>query len=181
MMFAKRIILFGQHEPDLSNGKVSFVPSEQFPRIKDMAEIAGRQKQQIVCICNGDILLNPAVMKIEQRIRNSGFRCASSRRWHFDPLKPMSESLENASMINEDGIDDRGRDVFIARWDVWAQVANETPERFRLGHGRWDAFMTDKFREHWNDRFVDFSAFRWVHHPHHGGRRRPHELETVAP
>lgn len=174
-MFAQRIVIFGPHEPDLSNRKVSFVPSEQFPRIKVMAEFAALQKNHYVAICNGDILLDPKILRIENRMRFSNYRCASSRRWHFDPLKPMSEALETADLGS-----DRGRDVFVARWDVWTRIAAETPDRLRIGHGTWDAFMTDKFREHWNDKFIDFTAFRMVHHPHHGDRRRPHELEVIA-
>lgn len=179
MMFAKRIILFGQMEPILDNSKVSWVPSEQYPRIKDMATLAGRQKNQVVMICNGDIMVEPKIMRVEQRMKFSNFRCASSRRWHFDPEKPMREALETSSLMDADGKDDRGRDVFIARWDVWAQVAKETPEKYRVGNPQWDAFLTDKFREHWNDKFIDFTAMRLCHHPHHGGRRHPY-AEAIA-
>lgn len=181
MMFAKRVFLFGNHEPELANGKVSFIPSEQFPTIRFMASIAAQQKNQVVAIVNGDIMLDPRVMKIEQRIRNGGMRCASSRRWHFDPLLPMDKALESASLIDADGRDDRGRDTFIARSDVWKKIADEIPERLRIGHGTWDAWLTDAFRRHWDHQFLDFTGLRIAHHPHHGGRRRPHELETLAP
>jgi len=180
-MFAKRIVLFGSMEPTLNNHKTRFVPSEQWPRIKDMVAFAAMQKGEVIAICNGDIMLDPKVMKVEQKIRNGGCRCASSRRWHFDPTKLMSEALESATLTNEDGVDDRGRDVFIAPWHVWAKIAPETPEGFRIGLGGWDGFMTDKFREHWNETFLDFTALRIVHHTHHKGRRRPPELEALIP
>jgi hypothetical protein len=180
MMFAQRIVLFGQQEAELMNKKVVFIQSEQWPKIKAMVDYAASQKNQFVCICNGDIMLDPKILRIEQRMKFSNYRCASSRRWHFDPSKPMQEAITNASLTDMDGRDDRGRDVFIARWDVWARIAKETPDKLRIGHNTWDAFLTDKFREHWDDKFIDFTAFRYVHHPHHGGRRRPHELEVAA-
>lgn len=179
MMFAKRIILFGQHEPDLSNNKVSFVPSEQFPRIKDMIGVAAKQRNQFVAICNGDILLNPSIIRIEGRMKNGHYKCASSRRWHFDPAKPMAEAMESASLIDADGRDDRGRDVFIARADAWDKLLSEAPDHLRVGHQHWDAWLTDAFRRHWDAKFLDFTALRIVHHPHHQGRRMPYATEIT--
>lgn len=174
-MVAKRVFLFGQQEPTLAGSKVSFVNSEQFPRIKDMAALAGSLRHDYcIAICNGDILMDPKIRAIEQRMRYGTCRCASSRRWHYDPSKPINEAIEAASLFTEDGVDDRGRDVFIARWDVWERIAKEMPSSYRIGHNEWDAFLTDKFREHWNERFLDFTAMRYIHHPHHGGRRRPY-------
>lgn len=177
-MFAKKIILFGDRDPYLANRKVLFVPTEEFPRIKLMADLAGRQRMEYVTLCNGDILLDPAIMRIEARMRAGNFCCASSRRWHFDPTMTMEKARETASLINQDGFDDRGRDVFIARWDVWQRIAKEMPDHYRIGHQHWDAYLTNAFREHWNDKFIDFTAMRLVHHPHHSGRRMPY-AETI--
>lgn len=181
MLFAKKVYLFGEHEPVLSGSKVHFVPSEQFPRIKDMVILAASQKQEYSAICNGDILLDPQIMRIEQRMRFGNYRCASSRRWHFkSDAVSIEQARESSSLIDQDGRDDRGRDVFIARWDVWGRIAKDIPDQYRISHNAWDAYLTDKFREHWNDRFLDFTAFRYVLHPHHGGRKRPyHETMTV--
>lgn len=177
MSFAKRVFLFGNQEPQLNNPKVKFVASEQFPCIKTMAKLAGEQKRQVVVICNGDILLDPRIVKIEQRMRNGTCSCASSRRWHFDAEK-LPQSLESASLTNSDGFDDRGRDVFVAQDRVWERISRDIPDNLRIGHQHWDGEITDRFREHWNDKFIDFTSLRMVHHPHHGGRRMPF-AETI--
>jgi len=178
MMFASRVILFGQKEPTLNNAKVHFIESEQFPKIKDMAQVAGEQKHRVVTICNGDILLDPHIIKIEQQMKDGRCRCASSRRWHFDADK-LPQSLEESSLADANGRDDRGRDVFIAQARVWQVIAEEIPETLRIGHQQWDGEITDRFRQHWNHKFVDFTALRMVHHPHHGGRRMPY-AETIT-
>lgn len=174
MMFARRIYLFSQREAQIENSKVHFVPADDFPRIKDMAILAGKQAGQYTAITNGDILIDPAITKLEQRLRFQNKRCASSRRWHFDPNIPMEQARLNASLG-----DDRGRDIFIARWDVWARIGREMPDKYRIGNCRWDAYLTDKFREHWNDGFVDFTSLRIIHHPIHGGRKRPYDYEIA--
>ena len=178
MSFAKKVILFGKTEPQLENPHVEFWPTEQFPRIKDMARVAGEQARQVVAICNGDILLDPRIMKIEARMRCGTCCCASSRRWHFDP-EGLPDSLSTAKLTNLDGVDDRGRDVFIAQCRVWKTIADEIPETLRIGHQQWDGEITARFRQHWNDKFLDFTSLRMVHHPIHGGRRMPY-AETIT-
>lgn len=180
-MFAKKIIIFGNQSDRavIGGGKVEVLNSEQFPRIRDMVLVASFQKMQHVAICNGDILLDPAITKIEQRMRFGNYRCASSRRWHFDPTVPMEIARQGASLTNQDGVDDRGRDVFIARWDVWHDMHRDIPTKYRIGHNGWDKYVTDWFREHHNTRFLDFTGYKIVHHPHHGGRKQPF-IEEVS-
>jgi hypothetical protein len=177
MSFAKKVILFGKTEPQLENPHVEFWPTEQFPRIKDMARVAGDQARQVVVICNGDILLNPQIMKVEQRIRNGVCLCASSRRWHFKP-EELPDALESATLNTQEGLDDRGRDVFVAPARVWKQVESEVSPLLRIGHQHWDGELTRIFRSKWGDKFLDFTSLRMVHHPIHGGRRMPY-AETI--
>ncbi len=179
MMCASRVFLFGDVEPMLRSTKVSFVPSEQFPHIKEMAHLAGQQRGKIVALCNGDIVLDPRILRIEVKLRVSASLCASSRRWHFDSELPMSQAMQSASLTDKDGRDDRGRDLFIARADVWAKIAKEMPIKFRIGQPQWDAWITDAFRQHWDAKFLDFTALRMVYHPHHEGRRRPYAEEIA--
>ena len=178
-MFAERIYLFGEPEAQLKSNKVHFVPSEQYPRIRDMAELAARFRGKITLICNGDIVIDPDIRRIERKLGFAHACCASSRRWHFKPEPLMSEAVKNASLIDGEGRDDRGRDVFMARDFVWGKVAATMPDKYRIGHSLWDAYITNAFREHWNDRFLDFSAMRLIFHPIHEGRRRPHDLEIA--
>lgn len=180
MMCATRIFLFGDIEPTLTSNKVSFVPCEQFPRIKDMATLAALQRGRVVMICNGDIVVDPRIRRIEAKLRLSHSACASSRRWHFDSDLPMGRAMETASLIDRDGRDDRGRDLFIAKAEVWHRIAKELPEKYRIGNSQWDAAITNAFREHWNDKFLDFTVLRMCFHPHHEGRRRPYDQEIAA-
>lgn len=178
MMFAERIYLFNKPESILKNSKVQFIDCEEFPRIKDMVALASKQHRRIVMICNGDICVDPNIKRIEVKLMVSHACCASSRRWHFTPTE--GGGIGEASLMDKDGRDDRGRDVFIARANIWGRIAMEIPDKYRIGHGRWDAFMTDIFRQHWNDRFVDFTSSRLIFHPIHEGRRRPYDLEIAS-
>lgn len=179
MMCATRIFLFGDIEPMLRSNKVAFIPCEQFPRIKDMAHFAGQQRGKIVMLCNGDIVVDPRILRIEVKLRVSHSLCASSRRWHFDSELPMNKAMETASLTDAEGRDDRGRDLFMARAEVWNRISKEMPEKFRIGQPQWDAYVTDAFRQHWNDKFLDFTALRMCFHPHHEGRRRPYAEEIA--
>jgi hypothetical protein len=179
MMCAQRVFLFGDIVPELRSNKVSFVPCEQFPRIRDMAHLAGQQRGKIVMICNGDIMVDPRILKVEMKLKLSHSLCASSRRWHFDSELTMNKAMEGASLTDAQGRDDRGRDLFMARAEVWARIAREMPEKYRIGNATWDAYLTDAFRAHWNEKFFDFSALRLVFHPHHEGRRRPYDVEIA--
>jgi len=179
MMCASRVYLFGDIEPSLRSNKVSFIPCEQFPHIRDMAHFAGQQRGRIVMICNGDIVVDPRIMKVEMKLKLSHSLCASSRRWHFDAELPLGKAMETASLSDAQGRDDRGRDLFMARAEVWARIAREMPVKYRIGHGQWDAAVTDLFRLHWTDKFFDFTALRLVFHPHHDGRRRPYDVEIA--
>ena len=92
----------------------------------------------------------------------------------------MSEAVKNASLIDGEGRDDRGRDVFMARDFVWGKVAATLPDGYRIGNPRWDAALTNMFREHWDARFLDFSAMRLIFHPIHAARKYPFAEEIAA-
>lgn len=163
-----RIIYFGTIEPELSSGKTAFVPSEEFPRIKDMMEMAGKQRG-FVAIVNADIVVTPEIKKLERLMMLRGKLCASSRRYHFDPNTCDWKAAQLGL--------DRGRDIFIARNDVWRDAARHVPNELRIGNSRWDAWATDWFRIRYNDSFLDFTNMRAIFHPNHESRRRPYDEE----
>lgn len=167
-MWARKIVLYGPNDHELRSPKTSFVDTEPFPRIRDLmrtaASLAG-----FTAIVNADIVLEPAILKLERHMMLRGKRCASSRRYHFDP----NTCDWKAAQLGED----RGRDVFIARQDLWRKAAGEIPEELRIGCSRWDAWCTDYFRIRHNDAFIDFSSMRIAFHPIHGNRKRPYDEE----
>lgn len=167
-MSFKRIIYFGDREPELLSGKTTFVACENFPRIRDMMIAAGGCVGFVV-ILNADIVVDPAIKKLERMMSLRGKLCASSRRYQFDPNTCDFKSAQLG--------DARGRDIFIARNDIWRHCSKHMPEQMRIAHGRWDAVLTDTFRRFYNESFLDFTNFRVVFHPEHGERLRPHEEE----
>ena len=170
-MWAKRIVYFGTSDFDLRSPRTIFLEAEQFPRIKSLMECAGGMNGY-TAILNADIVVKPEIRRLEQMMGLRGKLCASSRRYHFDPNTCNWDAAELG--------DDRGRDIFIARHDVWKRAAREVPEAFRIGNGRWDGYVTDLFRRHYNDSFIDFSQKRLVFHPIHGNRKRPYDEEIAA-
>lgn len=169
MVFSK-IVYFGAMENELSSPRTKFVESEQWPTVKALATEASTHRG-FTAILNADIVVMHGLRKVIAGMGGRGQTCASSRRYHFDS---NSCDYEAATLG-----DDRGRDIFIARQDVWKRVAREIPVVLRIGSARWDAWMTDFFRSHYNAGFVDFTAQRLIFHPIHEGRRRPYDHEIA--
>ncbi len=163
-MAFQHILLFNGHDRELASGKTGFITSDSFPSIRKMAEAAG-QMRGFTAILNADIVIKPEVRKLERLMQLRGKLCASSRRYHFDP----STCDWNAASLG----DDRGRDIFIARQDIWRQLGRELPEDLRIGHGHWDAAITNVFRLRYDEKFLDFTKMKIVFHPVHQGRKRP--------
>lgn len=163
-----KITYFGEHEPELGSYKTTFVPSEQWPKIKALAECAGNYNG-LTAILNADIVLTPTILGLERQMRLKRHLCASSRRWAFRVQgHTLSDMVENAELGDE-----RGRDIFVAGGVVWRHLANEIPDGYRIGNPYWDAFITDFFRQHYDASFVDFTSWRCVFHPIHGERNYP--------
>lgn len=170
-MVFQRIVYFGSMEPELDSPRTRFVESEQWPTIKALA-LEASQHSGFSAILNADLVVNQGLRKLISAMGLKGQTCASSRRYHFDS---NTCDFESASLG-----DDRGRDIFIARRDVWKTVANNVPPELRIGHGRWDAWVTDWFRSHYNAGFVDFTAKKLIFHPIHEGRKRPYDEEIAV-
>jgi len=172
-MCARRIVYFGPNEFELRSPKTVFVDCEPFPRIKTLIGAAASMVGY-TAILNADIVVKPDILRLERMMGLRGKLCASSRRYHFDPATCNWDAAELG--------DDRGRDLFMARHDVWKRAVKEVPEMFRIGHQGWDGWLTDFLRRNYNDSFMDFTAKRIVFHPIHGSRRMPHaaEVATIA-
>jgi len=166
-MTFNRIIYLGPSEPELRSPKTKFVFSEDFPRIKALMQVAALQPG-FTAILNADIVVND-LRKLESQMMLRGKVCASSRRWHFDPNTCDWKAAYLGS--------DRGRDIFIARQDIWRKAAREVPEELRIGNSRWDAWCTDWFRIRHGESFIDFSGQKLIFHPAHESRLRPFDEE----
>lgn len=169
--FFTDIIYFGDEEPELKSFKTRFVRSEQWPTIKIMAQLAATARG-IACIINADILINPKLRVVENRLANGPAAVASSRRWHIDPHLP---NFDRAQLVDTD----RGRDIFVCTRVVWQRIAAEIPGHLRIGHQQWDAWMTDFFNAHYHDRFIDFTQMKCIFHPKHEDRQMPFAEDIV--
>lgn len=175
LLVANRIIYVGPAEPDLhdQHNKTRFLDSEDFPRIKTMAELAASQTDT-VAVVNSDIVLTEPVLKVAVMLAKGMYTAAVSRRHHYDPA---TFDL-NAAV---DHIEDRGRDIFVAHPTIWRDVARNIPSVYRIGHQKWDAWVCDHWRDTYKRKFMDFTYLRCVFHPNHEERRMPYskELERV--
>ena len=168
--FARKIVYFGLNEPELQTSeKTFFVGTDDFPRIMDMASFAGSQSD-VVAIVNADIVLTKPILEMERRILRKQVYGAISRRYHYDP------TTADLTMAKDDPAD-RGRDIFIALPRVWAQIALKIPSGYRIGHQKWDAWVSDYFRDNFGKKFYDFTGLRCVFHPIHEERTMPYARE----
>lgn len=165
-----KIIYFGPEEPELASSKTMFVPIADFPSIKEMAAMLARNKGFHVLL-NADICVAPRIKDLPAYMKFNGKSSASSRRWHF---RKEDNTFDKADMG-----DDRGRDFFMCRSDIWHAVAETINPGFRIGHQKWDAWMVNFLRAKYNDGFADISGDRLIFHPVHEGRKMPHS-EQVA-
>lgn len=165
-----RIVYLGTLEHELSSSKTWFIPSEEFPRIKELMSIAAQQRG-FVAIINADIVVTPDIKKLERMMMLRGKLCASSRRYHFDP--------DTCDWAKAELGNDRGRDIFIARNDIWRDAARIVPEQFRIGHQGFDGWITDFFRRKYDSSFIDFTKMKIIFHPNHESRRMPHAQEVA--
>ena len=169
-VWARAIVLFGAEDRELVSRKTVFIPSEQYPALKNMAAMAS-SLPGFTAILNADIVVSQDIRFLERMMQARGKVCASSRRYHFDP---------NTCKWDEATLgDDRGRDIFIARQDIWRRLTRVLPEDLRIGNARWDAAFVNWFRDEFGDNFIDFTDRKIVFHPVHEGRNRPYD-EMIA-
>ena len=158
-----QIIYFGPVEPALVSDKTFFIPSDNWPFIRDMAAEASRQPSEFVAIVNADIVVTQPIRQIEGIMRASGMKAVSSRRRDMQTRK----LLDN----------DKGRDIFICTPHVWSRVAANVPATCRIGHQQWDSWMIAFLRTTLQNRFGEFTRIPCIYHPRHSGRNMPHAVD----
>lgn len=163
----KDIFYLGHEEPELKKKKVLFLPSEPYPRIKDMFKIAGNFMNSYVTLLNADIILSSGFGKILEKIESNNIVAATSRRWNY----PVSRG-PNAARLSDFGLD-----VFVAKPAAWKKASAAVPDCLRLGHIQWDSWLSGFFNKELKSKFVDFTHYKAVFHPEHQGRNAPHNSE----
>lgn len=158
--YFEKIIYFGPFEKGLNSSKTFFIPCDGWPRIKEMAAEAARQTSNYVAIINADIVVTQPFKFLENILKASNMKGASSRRRDYGKRVLLP--------------DDKGRDIFICTPRIWRKVAVEIPDSCRIGHQQWDSWMIAFLRTVLQNRFGEFTRIPCIYHPKHGQRKMPH-------
>lgn len=157
------IFYLGAEEPELKHKKVSFVPSDEYPRIKEMIKLASNIPKGYTTILNADIILGSGYKKVVEKMESNHIQAGTSRRWNFQVNRGVTSGR----------LTDFGLDVFVATQKVWATALRNVPNCLRLGHIQWDAWLVGFLNTEFKRSLVDFTNHRVVFHPEHKGRISP--------
>jgi hypothetical protein len=162
------IVYFGEPEPELESKKTEFIRSEQFPRIRALADYLAMPGYRFGAIVNADIVIGPNFPKVEAELIARNAKAGISRRFQFnDPATPFV-----ADMV------DLGLDFFFAIPAMWRMISLQIPEQFRMGHCLWDTWVM-AFMSHWaGTDCYDLTPQRFVFHPNHGNRKTQYTIDT---
>ncbi len=159
------IVYFNEREARLDSSQTTWVKSENWPKIKDLVQLASLMEDW-TAIINADIVVSLDFLHMEHNLRRTGANCAMSQRYEFVPLNPVIPKR----------VTDKGLDCFCALPEVWKTMLPFVPEAFRIGHSQWDSFTLGFFNEHFGGRFFDFTPAEVIYHPRHGDRKSEYEV-----
>lgn len=162
-----QVIYFGDREEQLAGPKTTFVHSPQFP-FMSVLFLAASMCSGVSCIINADIVVTQALKSGIASAISLGAEAMTSQRYEFDPVK---------GDLTAGRIVDLGIDFFAATPHVWSNAAIRVPNELRIGHNKWDSWLSSYFNMSLKDRFVSLSKFRCIFHPKHGDRHQPHEIK----
>ena len=129
------------------------------PTVKSLVEKCAAAEDW-ACIINADIIVKKDFRRVEDKLRWNQAQCAVSGRYEFDPDNDLY-----APRLN-----DLGMDIFCAVPEVWKRVAQDIPDKFRLGHILWDAWLLGYWNTNYGETFYDFTPAKVIYHPKHGNR-----------
>lgn len=157
---ASRIFYLNSFEPRLDSRKTVFIPSEPYPPIMALMEVAASQPGWTALI-NADIWISPYLPVVEAKLNAKKATCAASWRWTFDP----AVGIRDAKVV------DFGGDFFAAKQEVWEQAYRMVDERLRIGAVFWDTALLSFFHTFHTASFWNITNSRVVFHPLHTGRK----------
>jgi hypothetical protein len=167
-MFSQ-VVYMSHQEDALISPKIKYIGTVGWPRIKEMVAVASKLQSDYVAIINSDIWLHPRFQDVIKSMGNNQVIGSTSRRFSYD-----HPNFSDAKII------DHGMDVFITTPRVWKKVHQHIPESLRVGHYLWDTWMSGFLNDFLKSKMVDFTSYRCVFHPIHGGRENPHAQEIKA-
>lgn len=156
---ASRIIYFNVKEPALDSAKTVWIPSEDYPTILSLVELAAQQTEWTALI-NADIVLGANLPLVEAKLKARKAKCASSWRWNFDPAIGIQSGVHN----------DWGGDFFAAVPAVWQKAYEMIDDRLTIASGGWDQWTLSFFCTFYPADFWNLTNSRVIFHPIHHGR-----------
>lgn len=164
-VFSQIVYFSPEIEPALASPKTRFVPSPDWPRIRDMMQYATDQPEWS-CLINADIQVSFRLRFVEMELMRLGAQSAISFR----------HELPGGKVV------DNGLDWFAAEPGLWALLAKRVPPDFRMGHILWDTWTLSAFTAIGRRKqCFDVTATKCIFHPKHGDRCRPHTIVVNDP
>lgn len=166
-----RIIYLGDREPELENDQTFFVPTPEWPRIRDLIKVAANADTEYAVLLNADIVVSTRILHVFSLMKTGNIGAAVSKRWTFDPRRPDFTGAK---------ITDHGLDVFVATPKVWQKALRKVPACLRLGHFLWDTWLSGYLNKTLRNGVADFTSQKCVFHPQHNGRNNPYTSEITV-
>lgn len=162
------IVYFNQPDGNMAGDNIGFIPWEPFPEISVMAEFCSVQRDWCALI-NADIVVGDKFRQVESDLKQNRALAACSSRYEFEP----GQSLDRARVV------DQGLDFFAAVPGIWRQVADQIPQRFRIGHCLFDTWLIGFFNKLCRHTgFYDITPARVIFHPRHGDRHPVYDVNA---
>ena len=166
---ADAIVFFGPHQEHLASPITRFLPSEDYPLLRDVVNFCADQTEWCA-IVNADIWIHPVLKRLEAKLKSKKAVAASSWRFEFDPARGV-EPCEKV---------DNGLDFFAATPGVWEMIyQQDAPKYLRLGAPTWDSWLQGAFFARCSSGLYDLTDTRCVRHPKHAGRKHGGGVKAV--
>jgi len=160
------VYLIGDPEPDLRYDYVTFIEGNDYPTIKMMVLMLSTYEEWGAWI-NCDIIVLPKIHEAMQQMEVRGYRAATSQRFEYDPV---SFDLSKAKIPHHDF----GLDIFITTGDIWRDMFTKINPDLRTCGLIYDSWMTGYLWHTLGHGYRNFTDYRCVFHPKHGGREAPY-------
>lgn len=149
------VIYLNHREWGLDNEKVTFIPAEDFPTVTKLAAFAS-SRAGITFWPTADLILAKNFRSVIEECVAAGFQCGTTCRHNFDK---KTKDLSKAEFHQG------GYDLFYATSEIWADIAVNIPECFRVGTPIYDAWFLQYLGTKWGHTFCNFHRKRCVFHP----------------
>lgn len=163
------ITYFNSPDPRITCPKTVFIESEDYPHISTLM-LAAAMTDDIVAICNADIVTAPALRPVAEQHFQRGCGALMSFRQEFDP---GTCKYDQAKQV------DHGLDFFAAYPEVWHSAYKSVSAEYRISGSKWDTWFMNFCQVTLGRLFCDITQYRCIFHPKHEERIFPFYISPV--